>query len=68
VNDRSRPKAAPESAPTTATADAMVTGRCRVCGVDPPPSHIYCTRVHAMWDRREHLGREVDEPAEEWPR
>jgi hypothetical protein len=45
----------------------MVTGRCRVCGVDLPPGHIYCTRVCAMWERGEHLGREVDEPAESWP-
>jgi hypothetical protein len=28
---------------------------CRVCRTDLPPGHIYCSRVCAMWDRREHL-------------
>jgi hypothetical protein len=60
-------RAASESAPTTATANAMVTGRCRVCGVDVPDGHICCTRAHAAQDRGEHLGREVDEPVESWP-
>jgi hypothetical protein len=59
MNDRSRPKAAPESAPTTATAKAMVTGRRTVCGVDLPDGHVYCTRVCAMWDKREHFADEA---------
>ena len=61
MNGRGRPRAASESAPTTATANAMVSGHCRACGVDLPPGHIYCSRVCAMWDRREHL---ADEPGQ----
>jgi hypothetical protein len=39
--------------------EPLPPGECRVCGVELPPGHIYCTRVHAMWDRREHLADEV---------
>jgi hypothetical protein len=34
---------------------APLVTKCRVCGVELPPGHVYCTRVHAMQDRREHL-------------
>jgi hypothetical protein len=62
----SRPQgAAPES--PTQTTTSRVAAHCRVGGADLPPGHIYCTRVCAMWSRREHLGRELDEPVESWP-
>jgi hypothetical protein len=61
MNGRGRPEAAPESAPTTATANTMLAGRCRVCGVDVPGGHVYCSRFCAMWDRREHLDGEAAE-------
>jgi hypothetical protein len=60
----SRPRGAAPESPTTTD---RVPGRCQACGIDLPPGHVYCTRVCAMWDRREHLGREVDEPVESWP-
>jgi hypothetical protein len=56
-----------DRAPESPTTDDRVPGHCQACGVDLPPGHVYCTRVCAMWDRREHLGREVDEPVESWP-
>jgi hypothetical protein len=56
-----------EPAPESPTTTDRVPGHCRACGVDLPPGHIYCTRVCAMWDRRQHLGREADEPVERWP-
>ena len=60
----SRPRGAAPESPTT---NNRIPGHCQACGVDLPPGHIYCIRVCAMWDRREHLAREVDEPVESWP-
>jgi hypothetical protein len=42
--------------------ESLPAGECRVCGVELPNGHVYCTRVHAIWDRREYLD---DEPG--WP-
>jgi hypothetical protein len=52
----SRPQGAAPESPTTATS---IPGHCQACGVDPPPGDIYCSRVCAMWDRREYLDDEA---------
>jgi hypothetical protein len=56
---------------TTRSPDESISpagDRCRVCRADLPPGHVHCSRVCAMWDRREHLGTVTDEPVESWPR
>jgi hypothetical protein len=52
-----------KSGPIVQAAGDLAAACCRVCGVDLPVGHLYCTRVCAAWDRKEHLADEVGR----WP-
>jgi hypothetical protein len=54
MNDETRAQGAGSESPGEVSSD-RIPRHCQACGVDLPPGHVYCTRVCAMWDRREHL-------------